>query len=387
MESGDELSLETTVPTDLSGSLDELTSPDEKKHKIGRHLYERKQLLHDIQVLKIELSQKSLMLDNMKVEHMRTVEELDEKLNDAVYEKRQLQARLESQLKIQQDDARRRTERIQKELDTILKRQHQLEKTNEILQERAADIRKDLKNLELTENQYHELKLKEEDDLAIKDYVGIKLYEAVRPWKIENGGLKTRCKSLSDDLHNCKRALEKYQDELESLTCQHKDLESKYQRLSLTYAECKAEVQHGHYKIENFDKIKEERDEFDRELTDLKKQFAYLDATHEMITKERDNLSAEVVSLKQKVSLLEKDKDFFSKQVSDLQNKLLYNEDKVIQLGEQLERAKASREELYDKYVASRGLHEARNMALAERDRAQAGERDANAKSDQILQE
>jgi len=37
-----------------------------------------------------------------------------------------------------------------------------------------------------------------------------------------------------------------------------------------------------------------ERDEFDRELTDLKKQFAYLDATHEMITKERDNLSAEV---------------------------------------------------------------------------------------------
>jgi len=35
----------------------------------------------------------------------------------------------------------------------------------------------------------------------------------------------------------------------------------------------------------------------------------------------------------------------------------------------------------------SRGLHEARNMALAERDRAQAGERDANAKSDQILQE
>jgi len=61
-----------------------------------------------------------------------------------------------------------------------------------------------------------------------------------------------------------------------------------------------------------------------------------------------------VVSLKQKVSLLEKDKDFFSKQVSDLQNKLLYNEDKVIQLGEQLERAKASREELYDKYVASR---------------------------------
>jgi progesterone-induced-blocking factor 1 len=58
--------------------------------------------------------------------------------------------------------------------------------------------------------------------------------------------------------------------------------------------------------------------------------------------------------LKQTVALLDKDKDFFSKQVSELHNKLLYNEDKVIQLGAQLERVKDSREELYDKYVASR---------------------------------
>ena len=64
----------------------------------------------------------------------------------------------------------------------------------------------------------------------------------------------------------------------------------------------------------------------------------------------------QVASCKQTIDLLKKDKDYFSKQVSDMHNKLLYNEEKVVQLHEQLERAKASREELYDKYVASRSV-------------------------------
>ena len=61
-----------------------------------------------------------------------------------------------------------------------------------------------------------------------------------------------------------------------------------------------------------------------------------------------------MASCKQTIDLLKKDKDYFSRQVADLHNKLLFNEEKVVQLHEQLERAKASREELYDKYVASR---------------------------------
>ena len=59
-------------------------------------------------------------------------------------------------------------------------------------------------------------------------------------------------------------------------------------------------------------------------------------------------------SQKQTIQLLQQDKDYFSKQVTDLHNKLLYQEERVTTINEQLERAKDSREELYDKYVASR---------------------------------
>ena len=99
MESED-LSLETTVPTDLSLTL----SPDElsdhthnhsRRRTHNKYLLERKQLAHDLQVVKIELSQKSLMIDNLKADHMQKVDDLEE-----------TQTKLESQLKIEQEEAR-----------------------------------------------------------------------------------------------------------------------------------------------------------------------------------------------------------------------------------------------------------------------------------------
>ena len=166
----DEISLETTVPTDFSVSADD-TDVDlyhgfDRKKRISKQLLERKQLLHDLQVVKIELSQKSLLLDNLKADSIQKIEELEEKLTDALHQKQILQARLESQLKIQQ-------EVIQRELDTILKRQHQLEATNERLQERAGDVRRSLKDLELTETQYLDLKGQNEEETSLRDYVAV----------------------------------------------------------------------------------------------------------------------------------------------------------------------------------------------------------------------
>ena len=172
----EDFSMETTNPTDLSLSPDESELRDhhaDRRKRISKQLLERKQLLHDLQVLKIELSQKTMIIDNMGADHMQKVEELEEKLNEALHQKQILTARLESQLKIQQDESRRRQDQIQKELDTILKRQHQLEDTNERLQERAGNIRRSLEEIELTDNQYLEIRSKNEEELSLKEYVSV----------------------------------------------------------------------------------------------------------------------------------------------------------------------------------------------------------------------
>lgn len=67
----EDISLETTVPT-----TEDVSSSDEQRdgsQKVTRQLIERKELLHNLQLLKIELSQKNLIIDNMKADHMAKV--------------------------------------------------------------------------------------------------------------------------------------------------------------------------------------------------------------------------------------------------------------------------------------------------------------------------
>lgn len=428
----EDFSLETSAPTDLSLSpdgddLSEILG--DRKKKISKQLLERKQLLHDLQLVKIELSQKNLMLDNIKADSMQKIEELEEKLSDAVHQKQFLQARLESQLQIQQDEAKTRQEQIQHELEAILQRQQQLEGTNERLQERAVDIRRSLDNLELTENQYHDIKSRDSEDLSLKDYVAVKLYESLKPWKIENADLKMRLRSMSDELYKVKSRSEKISDEYDTLKQKNESLGIKHSKVSIAYADMKSQVQSGDFKIENYDKIKQERDALEIDLADLRKQHAYTDASNQTLVRERDDLSSQLVSNKQAIELLQKDKDYFSKQVNETHNKLLYAEEKGIQLNEQLERAKQAREELYDKYVASRdqykmeyeaklrdelelirartnteidrlkstsremyerenrNLREARDMALKDKDRTNSSEKDTLGKYEQLMQD
>lgn len=138
MESED-ISLETTVRT-----AEDVSSSDEQRggsEKLTRQLIERKQLLHTIQLLKIELGQKNMLLDTMKADHMSQVgaasglgwaawaprgsanvcgqvEDLEERLNDALHQKQLLDLRLDGQLKLAQEENRYQPERRTTQLDT-----------------------------------------------------------------------------------------------------------------------------------------------------------------------------------------------------------------------------------------------------------------------------
>ena len=59
-------------------------------------------------------------------------------------------------------------------------------------------------------------------------------------------------------------------------------------------------------------------------------------------------------SNKQTVALLRQDKDYLTRQVTDATHKHNFGEEKVQQLSRQLDDAKLAREEMYEKYVASR---------------------------------
>ncbi|XP_068532165.1 progesterone-induced-blocking factor 1 isoform X2 [Anas acuta] len=419
----EDISLETTIPTD------DLSSSEEREGtvKITKQLIERKELLHNLQLLKIELSQKNLMIDNLKVEYLTKIEELEEKLNDAIHQKQLLSLRLDSQLALQQEDARKHQALMKQEMETILLRQKQLEETNHQLRERAGDIRRSLRGLELTDDCYEKLKSLPEDQLSIPEYVSVRFYEVVHSLRNELSDLQTKKQTLTEELSGYKSQLkcvtESYEDERRSRS----ELEVRCQRLTLELADTKQMIQQGDYRQENYDKVKCERDAFEHELSELRRKYEILEMSHKAQAKERNDLSKELTTIQQSLNLLQKDKDYLNRQNMELSVRCAHEEDRLERLQVQLEDAKKAREEMYEKYVASRdhykteyekrlheeleqlrlktnqeieqlrstskemyerenrNLREARDNAVAEKERAVIAEKDALRKYDQLL--
>ena len=159
--------------TSLTTSALSTTDGDSDDSKITAHIIEKKQLLHDLDRLKIELSQKSMLLETYKAEHLNKIDELEEKLADVTYSKHMLKARLESQLKLKEDEAKTHQQRLKEELSGIVKRQQNLEAENVRLQEKAGDLKSHLFDDRLTEEQYVDLKSRGVNQLSLKDYVAV----------------------------------------------------------------------------------------------------------------------------------------------------------------------------------------------------------------------
>ncbi|XP_066401165.1 progesterone-induced-blocking factor 1 isoform X1 [Molothrus aeneus] len=421
----EDISLETTVPTD------DVSSSEEREGtvKITKQLIERKELLHNLQLLKIELSQKNLMIDNLKVEYLTKIEELEEKLNDAIHQKQLLSLRLDSQLALQQEDARKHQALMKQEMETILLRQKQLEETNYQLRERAGDIRRSLRDLELTDECYEKLKSLPEDQLSIPEYVSVRFYEVVHSLRRELSDLQMKKESLTEELSGYRSQLkcltESYEDERRSRS----ELEVRCQRLTLELADTKQLIQQGDYRQQNYDKVKSERDVFEHELSELRRNYEILEVSYKTQTKERNDLAKELATIQQSLSLLQKDKDYLNRQNMELSVRCAHEEDRLERLQIQLEDAKKAREEMYEKYVASRdhykaeyekrlheeleqirlktnqeidqlrstskemyerenrNLREARDNAVAEKERAVTAEKESLRKYDQLLEQ
>ncbi|XP_048880029.1 progesterone-induced-blocking factor 1 isoform X2 [Brienomyrus brachyistius] len=421
----EDFSLETTVPTEDVSSSEER----EGAQKVTRQLIERKELLHNVQLLKIELSQKNLVIDNLKVDHLTKIEELEEQLNDALHQKQLLSLRLDSQLKLQQEETRKQQALRKQEMDTILLRQKQLEETNRQLSEKAGDIRRSLRELELTEEKYNELKELPEEKLSISEYVSVRFYEAVTPLRAQIKELHLRKNGLSEDLDSHRAQLKSLMESYEEERRIRSDLEIRCQRLTLELADTKQLIHEGDFKRENYSKVKRERDAFETEMTDLRRRLETIEVVHSAQTKERDHLNKEVANLQQSVTLLQKDKEYLNRQNTELSVRCAHEEDRLERLQSQLEESKKAREETYEKYVASRdhykteyenklraeleqirlrtnqeidslqitsreiyerenrNLREARDNASVEKDRAVAAEKEALDKYDKILEQ
>lgn len=351
----DEISLETSVPADTF-------SPDDRgrRGKLGRdltknkRLFENKQLLHDLQLCKIELSQREMIIDNLKAQHHDKTEELEEKLNEAIYQKKIIQAELESKLQIQNDKSKRYHESMRNQLQERIQKLRKLEESNTILKESITNVKNQLLCLDLTEEKYNELRSQNEDVWSIRDLVAVKLFEKNLPLQNEIHQLKRRLSSYESRQKSLDDEVKMLQKNLDEERLAHGKSRVALQKANLDLSACRAQVQSENYCVTHFYSVKDERDRLEKENCDLKKQNLSLDSSTVILRNEKDETSRQLTSAKQEMTLLTQDKNYLTRQVNDLTHRCSLLSEKLESSNLQLEDAKKSREEMYEKYASSR---------------------------------
>jgi len=197
--------MSSTLFTDITSNLSTsaLTETDnEKSRHVTKELILKKQLLHDIQKLKIELSQKNILIDTLKADHLNQLDDFEEQVADVMHEKQLIQAKYETQLRMVRTESEKYIKKLKAELQESVKQQQRFKENNVFMMGQSKDFKMNFIDSVISEEEYFQLKEKDEDHLNPSQYAMIRLYEVVRPLKVENDSLNQRIELITGDLRD-----------------------------------------------------------------------------------------------------------------------------------------------------------------------------------------
>lgn len=170
----------TLTPTDQSITFSStFDSSNSTKLDVTREEFEKRQLFHNIQLLKLEISQKNLMIETLKNDQASQVEELKEKLSDSLHEKKLLQMRLKSMTHAYEEEMKHLQKRTRNEIAAAQEKQwHWHEDSSPVLahQQEVEEIKQTLRSPEMSESEYQEMKTQDADMLPLKEYIRARNY-------------------------------------------------------------------------------------------------------------------------------------------------------------------------------------------------------------------
>ncbi|XP_067948432.1 progesterone-induced-blocking factor 1-like isoform X2 [Watersipora subatra] len=362
-----DVSIDSSVPTDLS--ISEITDikmekssrqkkkgqQQKEKDRMARELIEKKQLEHDLQLVQIERNQKEYLLESIRTEYKMRVGELQEKLDECKHQKKLNAAKAESQLAIQEDTAKRRQERLHSELSVVKVHLRELEAQNKSLIGQSDEVKVQLKeHVDINEQKYYELRATTDQHLSVKDLVAMRIFESLRPYKMELDEVKIRCDRLSKSCEEAEKKSDTFKQELDEERREHAKAQLKLSRLITESQDLQAKASTKDYRINNYERVNKEKDEFEREAMALKERNQVLESEFSVMARDKKHFEQEFERTKSALSLATQDKEYLTRQVCDMTNKLAHAEERMTRQIAEIDEIKTSREQLFEKYVSSR---------------------------------
>lgn len=171
--------LSSFTVTDITSALSTSNFTDtdtDKTQNVTRELILKKQLMHDVQKLKIELSQKNLLIDTLKADHLNQMDDMEEKLEDAIHKRQIMQAQYETHVRQYKIENEKKIALLKKELLEKIKEGNFFQKKYEELSMKIpADTVNSFMQLDLCEEDYLEIKGKPHDQLTSEEYFNVSI--------------------------------------------------------------------------------------------------------------------------------------------------------------------------------------------------------------------
>jgi progesterone-induced-blocking factor 1 len=206
----------------------------------------------------------------------------------------------------------------------------------------------------LTEDEYEELSGKDRARLSLPEQLQVHVYGLCAPLRIECMHLRDRLEEIETQLKEREKELDDCCHDLNEKNLVVSELQRESERHRVQALNLESQITEADYKQTNFDRIKSERDHLERECEQLKHSNSLLEATLSSCQKDRDSAQNDFTARQQTLALLSQDKNYLTKQVQELTRRCHQAEERAESINVQLAENKKAREDLYEKFVTSR---------------------------------
>ena len=167
----DENSTDVNVTDSLFNSM--TVTDVSSEEVITKDMINKKQLQHDLELARIELVQRNLMIDSIKAEYLSKIDELEERVSDEMHQKQLLTVQFQNQLRASRQELKMENERLKNDVANLLKHQKNATADNDKLMRKAIECKEVLSNLEIDENEYHTMKGKTIEDQTLWEFIAV----------------------------------------------------------------------------------------------------------------------------------------------------------------------------------------------------------------------
>eukprot|EP01137_Pigoraptor_chileana_P014109 Opistho-2@68351 len=200
-------------------------------------------------------------------------------------------------------------------------------------------------------------------------------------------------------------------------------------RLQAELSDTVGKIERSNFRMDNFDTVAAERDSLKKQVADINQSLTYTDAELRARTTERDELARDLADVRRQSEMLRMDKGYLTKESDMLASRCNRMEAEIARLNTVLHDAVRQREEMHERLAVvrdgsraeyesrleeeiakmreetnkelaelrgnakdlfereNRGLREARDIAVAEMERAKGSEREATQRCDRLMDE